>query len=113
MASVATSAFALQAGRPFVGAGTLHLSASQPLRVERGRARLSVPAGRTRAGVVVRSPIAAELQPSGRQLDLAAQWRQPLAGGELRLGVLVTHQPGHRAAADPELTVLSGWRRSY
>lgn len=56
---------------------------------------------------------AAEPQPSGRQLDLSAQWRRPLAGGQLRLGVLVTHQPGHRAAADPELTLPSGWRRPY
>jgi len=113
LSPIATSAFSLHARRSFAGTGTLHLAVSQPLRVERGRARLSVPAGRTKAGAVVRSPVAAELEPSGRQLDLAAQWRQPLAVGELRLGVLVTHQPGHRAAADPELALLSGWRWSY
>ena len=113
LSPITTSAFALQAVRSFAGAGTVHLSLSQPLRVERGRARLSVPAGRTKEGVVLRSPIAAELEPSGRQLELAAQWRQPLAVGELRLGFLVTHQHGHRASADPELTLLSGWRWSY
>ena len=108
-----TSAFTFHASRSLAAAGTLRFSVSQPLRVDRGRASLSVPAGRTKAGAVLRSPVSAELAPSGRQLDVAAQWQQPLAFGELRLGVLVTHQPGHRAAADPELTVLSGWRRFY
>ena len=108
-----TSAFTFHASRSLAADGTLRFSVSQPLRVDQGRASLSVPAGRTKAGVVLRSPVSAELAPSGRQLDVAAQWQQPLAFGELRLGVLVTHQPGHRAAADPELTVLSGWRRSY
>ena len=108
-----TSAFTFHASRSLAAAATLRFSVSQPLRVDRGRASLSVPAGRTKAGAVLRSPVSAELAPSGRQLDVAAQWQQPLAFGELRLSVLVTHQPGHRAAADPELTVLSGWRRSY
>ena len=108
-----TSAFTFHASRSLAAAGTLRFSVSQPLRVDQGRAWLSVPAGRTKAGAVLRSPVSAELAPSGRQLDIAAQWQQQLAFGELRLGVLMTHQPGHRAAADPELTVLSGWRRSY
>ena len=46
-----TSAFALQAMRPLgVDGGTFTLSLSQPLRVETGRARLSVPVGRTKGG---------------------------------------------------------------
>ena len=86
---------------------------AQPLRVERGRAALSVPAGRTKAGAVVRSPVAADLAPSGRQIDVAVQWQQPLSIGEVRLGAVVTHQPGHRAATAPELMFLSGWRWAY
>ena len=108
-----TSAFTFHASRSLAAAGTLRISVSQPLRVDQGRAWLSVPAGRTKAGAVLRSPVSAELAPSGRQLDVAAQWQQPLAFGELRLGVLLTHQPGHRAAADPALTLLSGWHWSY
>ena len=108
-----TSAFTFHASRSLAADGTLRFSVSQPLRVDRGRASLSVPAGRTKAGAVLRSPVSAELAPSGRQLDIAAQWQQPLAFGELRLGVLLTHQPGHRAAADPALTLLSGWHWSY
>ena len=108
-----TSAFTFHASRSLAADGTLRFSVSQPLRVDQGRASLSVPAGRTKAGAVLRSPVSAELAPSGRQLDIAAQWQQPLAFGELRLGVLLTHQPGHRAAADPALTLLSGWHWSY
>ena len=107
-----TTAFTLHASTAIAG-GSLRLSVSQPLRVERGSAALSVPAGRTKAGAVVRSPLAADLAPSGRQIDVAAQWEQPLSVGEVRVGAVVTHQPGHRAAADPELMFLSGWRWSY
>ena len=108
-----TTAFTLHASTAFAGDGSLRLSVSQPLRVERGSAALSVPAGRTKAGAVVRSPLAAELAPSGRQIDVSARWQQPLSVGEVSLGAVVTHQPGHRAAADPELMFLSGWRWSY
>ena len=108
-----TTAFTLHASTAFAGDGSLRLSVSQPLRVERGSAALSVPTGRTKDGAVVRSPAAADLGPSGRQIDVSAQWQQPLSGGEVSLGAVVTHQPGHRAAADPELMFLSGWRWAY
>ena len=108
-----TTAFTLHASTAFAGDGSLRLSVAQPLRVERGRAALSVPAGRTKAGAVVRSPLAADLAPSGRQIDVAVQWQQPLSIGEVRLGAVVTHQPGHRAATAPELMFLSGWRWAY
>ena len=108
-----TTAFTLHASTAFADDGSLRLSVSQPLRVERGSAALSVPAGRTKAGTVVRSALAADLDPSGRQIDVAAQWQQPMSVGEVSLGAVVTHQPGHRAAADPELMFLSGWRWAY
>ena len=108
-----TSAFSLRASRPLADDGALHLSVSQPLRVERGRASLSVPVGRTKAGEVVRSRVSAELAPSGRQIDVSAQWHQPLDIGELRLGAVVTRQPGHRATEGLELTLLTGWRWTF
>ena len=77
-----TTAFTLHASTAFAGDGSLRLSVSQPLRVERGSAALSVPAGRTKAGTVVRSPLAAGLAPSGRQIDVSAQWQQPLASAK-------------------------------
>ena len=113
VSTIATSAFALRASRPLARSGTLHLSLAQPLRIERGRARLDVPVGRTPAGEVVRSRVTADLAPSGRQLDAAAKWHRRLGGGELRLGAVATREPGHRADAKPRLTVLAGWRRPF
>lgn len=113
ISALITSTFTLQASRWFADAGLLRVSVSQPLRVEQGHAGLMVPVGRTKAGDVVRLPVTAQLAPSGRQLDVAMHWYQPLALGELRLGAVVTHQPGHRASAGPALTLLSGWRWTF
>ena len=82
-----TSAFALQAVRPLNDGDTFTLSLSQPLRVESGHASLSVPVGRTKDGLVRRRPVTADLVPSGRQIEVTAQWRWMLStGGELRRG---------------------------
>ena len=110
---VATSAFALHATRPTRDGGAFRVSLSQPLRVEDGEARLSYPAGRTTGGEVLRSAVAVDVEPSGRQVDLALQWRQPLELGELRLGAILSREPGHRDSADNDLIVLSGWRVSF
>ena len=109
-----TSAFALHATKTLADEGTLTLSLSQPLRVEAGRARLSVPAGRTKDGLVRRDSMTADLVPSGREIEVAAQWRQPLAAAdELRLGAAWTRHPGHAASAGPDLTFLAAWRRVF
>ena len=109
-----TSAFALQATRTLADESTLTLSLSQPLRVEAGRARLSVPVGRTKDGMVRRDSMTADLVPSGREIEIAAQWRQPLsAESELRLGAAWTRHPGHAASADPDLTLLAGWWHEF
>ncbi len=113
VSSLATSAFALHAARALAGPGTVRLSVSQPLRVESGRAWLSLPAARTRQGAVLHSAAPAGLAPGGRQLDFAGQWSGRLAGGELRLGAVLSLRPGHRRAADPEWTFLGGWRREF
>ena len=108
-----TSAAALHATRPTAGGGAFMVSLSQPLRVEDGRARLSVPSGRTKAGEVVRSAVTLDAEPGGRQVDLALQWLRPLRLGELRLGATLSREPGHRKDADPELILLSGWRLDF
>lgn len=108
-----TSAFALHASRVLADEGAFRISISQPLRIEHGRASLSVPAGRTKAGEIERSSVAANLVPSGRQINIAAHWHQPLTLGELRLGTVWAHEPEHRAAADPEITFLSGWLYAF
>ena len=109
-----TSAFTVRAERPLADAGTLTLSLSQPLRVEAGQARLSVPVGRTKEGFVRRHAVSAALAPAGREIEVSAEWRETLpAGGELRLGAAWTRHPGHAAGADPDLTLLAGWRRVF
>jgi len=109
-----TSAFALRAERPLAEGAALSLSLAQPLRVESGRATLSVPVGRTPGGRVLRRSLTAQLEPSGRQIDLAVKWRRRFAaGGELRLGSVWSLQPGHDASEDPELSVFAGWRGSF
>ena len=109
-----TSAFAVAAERGLAAGGRLRVSVAQPLRVEAGRARLSVPVGRSHGGDVLRRPVAAALSPSGREIEIAASWRRELAaGGELRLGARWTGQPGHAANAEPELGLLAGWRARF
>ena len=113
VSSLATSAFALHASRRLAGAGTVRFSVSQPLRVERGRASLTVPVSRTRAGAVSYEAVPAGLAPSGRQMDFSGEWRRPLPRGELRLGAVYSRRPGHREDARPELTFLGGWRWAF
>lgn len=109
-----TSAFSLAAERSLGDGDRLRLSASQPLRVERGRARLSIPTGRTPDGAVTRSMVAAPLSPSGRQVDLAGEWSRPLArGGELRLGATLSLQPGHETGRAPDFLLLAGYRLAF
>ena len=110
---LATSAFALHATRQNVDGSAFRVSLSQPLRVEGGQALLSLPSGRTTAGEVIRNTLTADIEPGGRQVDLALQWQQPLELGQLRLGATLSREPGHRKNADTELILLSGWRHFF
>lgn len=108
-----TSAFAVHATGPTAGGGALRVSLSQPLRVEDGSARLSIPAGRTTDGRVVRERATAGAAPDGRQVDLALHWQRPTAHGEFRLGATLSREPGHRGGANPEAVLLSDWRLAF
>ena len=111
---VATGAFAVHATRPFSDNRLFQFSVSQPLRAEKGRATLSVPIGRTKGGDVMRRSVAADIVPTGRQIDVMAHWRQPLTRlGELRLGAVWVHDPGHRASASSDLSFMAGWRTPF
>ena len=110
---LSTSAFRLQATRPFANGAALRVSLSQPLRVESGAAALSLPTGRTRDGVVLRKALSAPLVPRGRQLDLAARLAVPLAGGDLSMGATWSHQPRHQRNAPGEWTLFSGYHATW
>ena len=107
---LATSTFALHASRGFARAGSLSFSLSQPLRVENGWAALTAPSARTKQGEVLYRSFRADLAPGERQLDLAAQWNRALPLGELRLGAVWSHWPGHRAVLGSQAAALAGWR---
>ena len=109
-----TSAFRLQASRPFLGGGAFRLSLAQPLRVDSGAADLSLPTGRTPEGAVVGQEVSASLVPSGRQLDLTAMVELPLAEDTtLSLGATRSQQPQHQQAAEAEWTFFTGWRAKW
>ena len=109
-----SSAYAARAERSLGERDWLRLSISQPLRVEAGRARLSVPIGRTLDGRVLRQPLSADLTPSGRQIDVSARWEKRLRmGGTLRVAAIWAVDPGHDAAASSEAILLAGWRLGF
>ena len=112
---LATSAFGVSAERAFeAGKKHLRFSVSQPLRVEGGHARLDLPTGRTRDGDVTREVVETPLSPSGRQMDVSADWRQWLRDGtELRLRSTALFHPGHRAGEEPEFSLLAAVLRRF
>ena len=113
VSSLSTSAFRLQATRPFANGSTLSFSLSQPLRVERGFADFSLPTGRTQDGRVLSRVLSAPLAPSGRQLDLTAKLEFPWLGGDLSMGATSSSQPRHQSKATPEWTVFTGYRSTW
>ena len=113
VSSLSTSAFRLQATRPFANGSALSFSLSQPLRVESGSVAFSLPTGRTRDGVVLHQALSAPLAPSGRQLDLTAKLEVPWLAGDLSLGATRSSQPRHQLAAAPEWTIFTGYRSTW
>lgn len=114
MSSLMTSAFTFNATRGLGKNGLIRLSLSQPLRVEDGRAALSVPIGRTRDGVVLRKQVSANLMPSGRQIDVSAQVYHSFGNkNELRFDATWIHNPGHHARAKPVLSLLTCWQFEF
>ena len=105
-----STAFSLDAARA-LARGTLRLSLRQPLRIESGRVRLSLPVGRTPEGAVVRRPVAVDLEPSGREIDFGVDWTREVASDSvLRIGARLIGEPGHVADGNPEAVAFAGLR---
>lgn len=113
VSAISTSAFGVHARAAVTNEDVVRFSVSQPLRVEDGRASLTLPVARTRYGAIQHASFAPDLAPDERQIDLAATWERPLAEGRLRLGVVWSRNPGHNGSEDPILTFLAGWRRAF
>ena len=108
-----TSAFGLEATRPFANGSALSFSLRQPLRVESGIATFALPTGRNRDGVVLGEAFSASLSPSGRQLDLTAKWQFPFLAGDVSIGATRSQQPRHQHKAAPQWTVFTGYRSTW
>ena len=110
-----TSAFALRAGKKLNERNTVDFALSQPVRIESGRADYTIPVGRTVEGEVLKLSGSADLEPSGRQIDLAARWRRslPSGNGDFRVATSLSFHPGHSRAAEPKISVLAGWRLGF
>lgn len=89
------SSFALKAQRN-TEYGALHISVTQPLRVEAGHVRVRYPSARTPDRKVVYETFQADLAPSGRQLDFEiGATRQLSPSARLGMSLRVTRDPGH------------------
>ena len=110
-----TSAFALRAGKKLNKRNTVDFALSQPVRIESGRAEYTIPVGRTVEGEVLKSSNSADLEPSGRQIDLTARWHRslPSGNGDFRIATSLSFHPGHSRAAEPKISVLTGWRLGF
>ena len=69
---LSTSAFAIRALRNLDDKTSFTLSLAQPLRVESGHARFSIPVDLGRSGGLLHRDLGAPLEPTGRQIELAA-----------------------------------------
>lgn len=111
---LATSTFAVRAFRSINRRQSLSLHIAQPLRVESGHARLTVPVGVNPDDTVVTGTFDASLQPTGRQIELGVQWQYTVKNaGDLRLGLVRIHDPNHSKGARPENLFMIGWRKSF
>ena len=110
LSGLVSSTFSLHATRRLTGTDRLTLSLSQPPRLEQGLATLRLPIGRTQGGRVRYRSVAAELTPSGRELNLAASWqREQLLGGTFRAEAALASEPGH-LETEPIFSLAAGWQ---
>ena len=109
-----SSAYKLSGKRHLENGGSLSISLSQPLRVEKGKTSLSIPVGRTKAGGILFSQATVDLTPSGRQSNLAFDWYQPMSrNSEILLNTTWIHELGHSESVNDELRVMAGWSSKF
>ncbi len=112
---IVSSAFSLGLARAGLArrGDWLGLRLSQPLRAESGAAHLHIPAGRTKYRKVVHRSHKVELSPSGRNLQVEAEYRVPFAGGNLRAGLGFDRHANHDRARDLETFLRLGFERRF
>ena len=114
MSPLTTSAFSIQARQQIDPDKSLTLGVSQKLRVESGRAKMSVPVARTHEGSVNYSNRNVELIPSGRQVDFSIRWDHSLnRNGRFSLESAIIKDPGHIRGAKPEGRIIASWYQRF
>ncbi len=89
--------------------GTLSFTLSQPLRVEQGAFKLNTVYDRTYDGALLRRNITLNAAPTGREVDAGLTWTtEPLSNTHWSNAVVLRSNPGHDAAAVPDLQLLTG-----
>ena len=97
--SLASSAFALDLSRD-LARERYGLRLAQPLRVASSRYRLNLPTGYSYAtSTASYSAVDLDLAPSGRELDIEANYGRALWGGWIDANLYLRRQPGHIADA--------------
>ena len=86
------------------GSDRFGMRISQPLRVEGGGMSMLLPTGYDYAtGIATRSVEYLSFSPTGREIDAELSYSTGLGRGWLGANVFARRQPGHVAAADPDL----------
>ncbi len=86
---------------------------SQPLRTERGSAKLRVAVGRDKNRQVLYQDYEVDLTPSGRNLQAELAYRVPLAGGAIKANLGVQHHPQHQRTDNLQSFMRLSFERSF
>ena len=110
---ILASSFAVETSRQ-IEQGILRFTLSQPLRTEKGRVKLTIPANRTPDKKVFYETLQADLQPSGRQIDLEMGYVHRIgANAAIGAEIWLTKDPGHFRNAKPTTGIAAALRMKF
>ncbi len=114
MGNALTTGFAVHGTKLIDRNKRLTIGIAQSMRMEKSILNLTVPSGRTKDGKVVRSDISANIEPTGRQVDLSLNWEhETSAASDFMLEGVYRHNAGHSASSAPEFLFTAGWRQQF
>nr|WP_262913735.1 S8 family peptidase [Rhizobium halophilum] len=91
---------------------SLSFSVAQPLRIESGSMKLNIPTGRNADGEIQQRQMAADVEPTGRELDFGIDYNVPVGEGHLRLGLQYRVDAGHVPDASAA-GIAIGFRKTF
>ena len=107
------SSFAMDVTRKTAN-GALRFTLSQPLRIETGRVKLTIPASRTPDKKPQYETFKKDLQPSGRQIDLEMGYVQRIgANAAIGAEIWLTKDSGHSGNAKPSTGIAAALRVNF